>query len=195
MIDHRRSLILPGLVLSGWLVGCNSGLLAVPQSATSVSLPSSPIVTQAKSQKTMPKIPFESLAQGESYTAQLEKPTLFVVSNAAEADRFTQLLNDPEIVQWIQSVDFNTTYVVAVFRGKMGSSGYGIAVQDISTAPGTVELRVNLTQPAPNQNVSDVTTYPYHILSVSREKLPIAPETSWSVYDSEGKLLVQTKSL
>jgi hypothetical protein len=142
----------------------------------------------------MSTIPFESLAQGESYTAQLENPTLFVVSNAAEADRFTQWLNDPEIAQQIQTVDFNTTYVVAIFRGKVGSSSYGIAIQEISTTPGTVQLRVNLTQPAPNQNVSDVITYPYHIVSVSREKLPIAPETTWSVYDSEGKLLVQTKS-
>ena len=194
MIDHRRSLSLPGLVLSGWLVGCNSGLLAVPQSPTSVSLPSSPLVTQAKSQKTMPTIPFQSLAQGESYTAQLENPALFVVSNAAEADRFTQLLNDPEIVQRIQSVDFNTTYVVAVFRGQVGSSGYGIAIGDITSAPGTVQLKVNLTDPPSDRAVSAVISYPYQLVSVSREKLSIAPETTWSVYDSEGKLLVQTKS-
>jgi len=194
MINHRQTLTLLGLVLSGWLIGCNSGLLAGSPSARSVPLPSSPSVTQASLPNNMSTIPFESLAQGESYTAQLENPALFVVSNAAEADRFTQLLNDPEIVQRIESVDFNTTYVVAVFRGQVGSSGYGIAMRDITSAPGTVQLKVNLTDPPSDRAVSAVISYPYQLVLVSREKLPIAPETTWSVYDSEGKLLVQTKS-
>lgn len=136
---------------------------------------------------------FESLAQGDSYTAGLENPTLFLVCNAAQAARLTQLFNDADTFKRIQAIDFNTKYIVAVFRGQVGSSGYGIAVQAVSNAQGTVQLRVNLTKPAPSQMASTVIAYPYHIILVPREKLPVTSQTMWFVYDSENKLLVQTK--
>lgn len=141
----------------------------------------------------MSTIAFESLTQGNSYTAGLEQPTLFVASNVTEATRFTQWLNDPNITQRIQAVNFDATYIVAVFRGQVGSSGYGITIQQINTAAGTVKLSVSLTAPPPDRLVSTVIAYPYHIILVPREKLPLSPGTSWSAYTLEGKLLVQTK--
>lgn len=193
MINLKRSLVLLGLLLSGGLVGGNSGISNIPHSETPNSLPSSSPVNQTRVPKTRPTIPFESLIQGDSYTAGLENPTLFVASNAAEAARFTQLLNKTEVTKRIQTIDFNSTYIVAVFRGQVGSSGYGIAIQQISTAAGTVQLTVSLTNPPSDRLVSTVIAYPYHIVLVPREKLNLTPGTNWSVSTSEGKLLVQTK--
>jgi hypothetical protein len=138
-------------------------------------------------------ITFESLEQDESYTAKLDKPTLFVAGSAAEATHFTKWLNSSDVTKRIQGVDFNTTLVVAVFRGQVGSSGYGIAIQQIGVAAGTVQLKVNLTQPAPGQNVSAAMAYPYDIVVIPRKKLPLVPGTNWAVHSSQGKLLVETK--
>lgn len=190
MTNIRRAIV-PAFVLSGLLVGCHPSILALPQVATSVSLPSSKLMTPAKLPD-MVNIPFDNLAQGDSYTAEVEIPTLFVATNAAQATRFTQWLNNTDITNQIQAVDFNTTWVVAVFRGQVGSSGYGITVEEISTAPKTVQIKVNVTEPAPDRVVSTVISYPYHIILIPREKLRVAPGIIWSVQTIGGKLLVQT---
>lgn len=55
-------------------------------------------------------------------------------------------------------------------------------------------MKANLTDPASDRAVSTVIAYPYHIVLVPRQKLPVAPGTMWSLYNSEDKLLVQTKA-
>lgn len=140
----------------------------------------------------MLKIPFKNLAQADSYIGY-GTPTLFIASNPSEAVRFTRWLNKANIAKQIQGVDFNTTWVVAVFRGEVPSSGYGIAIRKISTAPGTVHLTVNLTDCAADRLHSAIMSYPYHIILLPSEEIRIAPGTIWSVYATEGTLLVQSK--
>jgi hypothetical protein len=50
----------------------------------------------------------------------------------------------------------------------------------------------SLQHPA-NAQVEDVVSYPYHIILVPRDQLPMAPGTIWAVYDAEGSLLVETR--
>lgn len=195
MINLRQVpiLIAQRLVLSGWLVICSSSPWVASWAVTSVfGADNSAPMAQVRSPKTVTTIPFESLAQGDSYTAELQTPTLFIAGNASQADRFIRFLNDPAIAQRIQAIDFNTTWVVSVFRGQVASSGYGITIEEISTAPGTVRLRVNLTDPAYGQNVSDIIAYPYHAVLVPKDRIPQTPGTNWAVYTLEGKLLVRT---
>lgn len=73
----------------------------------------------------------------------------------------------------------------------MGTSGYGIAVQEINLAPGKVQIKVNLTDPSPERMVQPVISYPYQIILVPKEKLQVAPGTIWAVYTLENKLLTQ----
>lgn len=143
----------------------------------------------------MPKIPFETLAQADSIysAAKVETPTLFIASNASEAAHITQRLKDANIVRQIQDVDFNTTWVVAVFRGEVPSSGYGIAIREISTASGKMHLKVKLIEPDPGRYQLTMMCYPYQIVLIPRKELRVDTETIWSVYTTEGTLLVQTK--
>ena len=96
---------------------------------------------------------FKDLSQGDAYTATLERPTLFVAGSAEEATPFLGWLNDSEAERRIQGVDFNTTWVIAVFRGVVGSAGYGIGIEDVEFVGKTVQLKVNLTDPDPEQMV------------------------------------------
>jgi hypothetical protein len=210
---HRVVLVLIFIlllvVLGVWLVGCSpeqSGILPLATSAptsisgASTSIPITPtavipVVTQSTPNETMHKIVFENLAQGDSYIANLKTPTLFVADNEDDASRLTKLLHEglerDNVIREIQQVDFATTWVVAVFRGGVGSSGYDIAVQKVSLTSNTVQVVINLTDPAPDQNVSAIESYPYHIILISKEQLPVAPRTLWAMYTSDGRLLAQ----
>lgn len=142
----------------------------------------------------MPKIPFESVAQADSYISYgTPTPALFIASNPSEAAHLIRWLNKANIAKQIQDIDFNTTWVVAVFREEVPSSGYGITIWEISTAPGTVHLTVNLTNRAADRLHSAIMSYPYHIVLIPREEIRVAPGTIWSVYATEGTLLVQSK--
>ncbi len=136
---------------------------------------------------------FKDLDQGDAYTARLETPTLFVAGSVDETAAFIGWLNDAGAVRRIQGVDFNTTWVIAVFRGMVGSAGYGIEVKDVQFIGETVQLKVNLTDPDPDQMVAQVISYPYHIITAPKEFLPIAEGTTWSVSTSEGRMLTRTR--
>ncbi len=183
--------ILLGLVLIGWLVACSSQAPEVPPAATpgltSPVLQPSPTPDPPEAMHT---VTFDSLGQGDSVTAGLVDPTLFVAGSPEEADRFTDLLDDSAAARRIQQLDFDTVWVVAVFSGVKGSSGYGITVQEVSAGPTTVGLTVNLTGPAPDQAASPVESNPYHVIVLPREGLPEAPRTTLIVHTSEGTLLV-----
>jgi hypothetical protein len=186
MIEKRTVLsrlvpLLLALLSSVWLVGCALGGFLTPS------------LTQVSPTHTPRTIVFETLARGDSYSAELQVPALLVARSAADVARCTEWMNDADIARRIEEVDFGTTSIVALFRGRMGSSGYGIAIHAISLASGTVRLTVDLTDPALGQDVSDVVSYPYHIILVPRDQLPMAPGTIWAVYDAEGSLLVETR--
>jgi hypothetical protein len=183
--------VLLGLTFSGWLTGCNSNVPTTPLLITPSSSPA--LATQPKPTEAGQTIAFENLAQGDSYIAEVESPTLFVISSTSEANRLVGWLNDAEAIARIQKVDFNTTWIIAVFRGKVKSSGYGITVDAVRFTPEAVQTTVSLIEPAPDQAVSAVISYPYHLILLPREKLQVASGTTWTVYTSEGKLLAQTK--
>jgi hypothetical protein len=195
MINKRNGFLNLGIALSvlALLVGCSPSTPAAPRSATSGPTPfTPPPVIQSRPSQTMQTLMFKSLAQGDSFTAALESPTLFVASSAAEAASFTQWLDDNDVITRIQEVDFNSAWVIAVFAGQVGSSGYSITIKQISLVQGALELIVEITRPDPGQYVVlDVISYPYHIVLLPRDNLNVTPGTIWSVYTQEGTLLTQ----
>jgi len=50
--------------------------------------------------------------------------------------------------------------VVAAFRGQVPAAGYGIAVEDLQNDGETVKLYARLSDPAPDQMVAQVISYP-----------------------------------
>ena len=118
---------------------------------------------------------FQTLGQDVSVTAELSEPAVFVAGSISEAARFTKWLS-PNVATRIQEVDFSNGLVVAVFSGPQPSSGFGITIQEVRAGPGIVRLIVNITEPTPGRAVSDIITYPYHIIYLL---LDTAPGTNW----------------
>ncbi len=163
-------------------------LMVTTPSPASVTLPA----TQSSLEETTNEITFQSLNQGDSYTARLEVPALFIAGNIEETNHFSGWLEADTAVR-VQGIDFEDSLVVAVFQGKMGSSGYGIAVQKVELTSNTVQIFVNLTKPLPDQKVSDVISYPYHIILLPRPKLHFVPGMTWTISTMEGEILSQSK--
>jgi hypothetical protein len=136
-------------------------------------------------------IQFETLDSGESMIANLEKPALFVASNVTETTRFTGLL-DSNVANRIEEVDFSKAAVIAIFRGLEGSSGYGIAVQEVRLNRG-VEIIVELSEPHAEQAVRPVDSFPYQIILIQKDKLPVDSGTGWTVYTQDGIMLTRVQ--
>jgi hypothetical protein len=138
------------------------------------------------------KIQFETLDRGESLTVgpedikSLEKPTIFVANNAEETGTFIRFLKST-VVEQIRNVDFNKMTIIMVIRGKVESSGYGIAIQEINQNS-ELNIKVKLTEPDPERAVSPTIMYPYHIVLTPKK---LNTGINLTVYTQNGTILTK----
>jgi|GEM_PF-944846 hypothetical protein len=136
---------------------------------------------------------FQNLVRGDAYSAGLETPALFIAGNLDEATNFSNLVDKSEDIKKIQEVDFETHWVVAVFRGEVGTAGYGISIDDIKATDKGVRLQVSLSDPGPDEAVAQVVSYPYHLVTIPRDDLQVKAESVWTVYASDEKMLTEAR--
>jgi hypothetical protein len=163
-------------LIAVWSTGCNSTTPPPPPPATEAA--GTPSV-----------ITFEPLAQGASLAAEIGQPTLFIAESSTDLEPFLKWLDDPDAKAKLETVDFQTHRVIAVFSGITGSTGHGVQIQTIQAATPKGQIVVALTQPGADQNVSEVITYPYHIVQVETKSLPSTQEADWTIVTSDGKTL------
>jgi len=206
--ETRRVLavILLGLSVAG-MVGCSTGLPGDAREseprlsdATAAALSSQkprstegdPLQPPSLRPGEGSDIPHQILVQSESTVGHVVTPALFVAGNRSEAASFAAWL-EGEAAQRVERADFGAEWVVAFFRGRMGSSGYGVNVQSLRLVREGVRLEVSLTEPDPNRNVMTVESVPYLVLLVPRRGLALPNLVVWSAYDTEGNLLAETR--
>lgn len=138
-------------------------------------------------------ISFEVLGQGDSLTANLENPALLIAGTLDETKSFMQWIDDAELNAKIAQVDFQQELVIALFRGKFGSSGYGITTQRVQSTATGVQITAKLEDPPADQNVSSVISYPYQIITIPRDQIDLTSKPVWSLLDTTGETLAQTR--
>jgi hypothetical protein len=136
---------------------------------------------------------FQNLVRGDAYSSGLETPAIFIAGNSDEAKTLSGLVDSAEDVKLIQEVDFAKHRIVAVFRGEVGTAGYGISIDKIQSTDGAVRLSVTLSDPAPDEAVAQVVSYPYHLVTIPRDDLNGNEESVWTVYASDDKMLTEAK--
>ena len=176
-----KTLLVPFVVVLISFSGCGKGVLNSSPEAD--GLPST-IRTDTRT------ISFEHLAGGDSHAASLEGPALFVAGEASEITSFTGMLSDPELVRRIGDADFDNNWVVAIFRGMVGTGGHGIRVKEIEKENETLKVAVDLSDPKPDQFVIQVISYPFHIITIPKKDLIVTGETTWSVVRTKATPLV-----
>lgn len=104
---------------------------------------------------------------GKSDYSYEDVPRLKVITSPSDA----QSLNGqvyPEVLEQVQSVDFSTFFVMAVFQGQQDTTGYSVEVTDVELRDGTVFVYANFNEPSPGNVVGETLTSPYYILKVQK---------------------------
>jgi hypothetical protein len=169
------------------LVGCGK--------STTNSAPADLNTSADRNSGTNPGSPgsFQNLVRGDAYSAGLETPALFIAGNSDEAKTFSGLVDNAEDVKLIQEVDFTKHRIVGVFRGEVGTAGYGISIDKIQSTDGAVRLSVSLSDLGQDEAVAQVVSYPYHLVTIPRDDLNGNEQSVWTVYASDDKMLTEAK--
>ncbi len=175
-------ILLAGCALPGTGARPTQGALIPPRPTDPPPMeePGEPPVTNSP-------IAFETLAQGDVYTAELETPRIFVFQAAGEVSAISSWFASP-LQSALAGVDYTQYAVVVVFYGMASSSGYGIAVQQVQQQLDTVKVLAQFSQPDPNMMQSDVISYPYHAILVPKSALT-APVSMWALCDPAGVMI------
>jgi hypothetical protein len=136
---------------------------------------------------------FQTVAAGESFTADIAMPTIIVAATSPEIDSLGQLLTDSDVPQQLAGVDWQAQWVVALFSGSVPSSGYGITVEKVEVEGDEVHLYAHLSEPNPDYMVAAVIAYPYHIITIPKSDFQPGQTSVWKLYDTEVTLLAETK--
>jgi len=136
---------------------------------------------------------FISVAKGDTPVAPqpAQKPTLYIASDLEKARAFLPSTLDPSVTTQLQNAAGQEMLIVTVYRGEMPTSGYGIVVQSVTTAGDQVKIVAQSIDPASDQMVNQVTSYPYHIILIPKGQLPMKAGTVWSLLDPQGKLATE----
>jgi len=120
-------------------------------------------------------------------------PTILLVAGSREeAAPLLSWLDDPDLAAQLEAFDYANNWLVAVIRGAMGTAGFGIDIEGVRYEDETVRIAVRLTDPARDELVAQVITYPHDIVAVSREDVPAEPGTRWLVLTTEGEPFART---
>ena len=108
---------------------------------------------------------------GKSDYSYEDRARITVVTDINEA----QVLRDqvyPEILEQVRKIDFSTFFVIVIFQGEKGSTGYSIEVTDVQRKDNTITIYSQFHEPALDAITSPLVTSPYYILKVEgKEKL------------------------
>ena len=87
-----------------------------------------------------------------------------------------------EIIEWmeyskevplVQERIYDGKRYVLITEGEKPSGGYGVEVQEVISADGNLEVKVKITEPQKDQQVTDDITYPYDLIVVEEKELPL----------------------
>lgn len=135
-------------------------------------------------------LPFEDIGQGDSFIAELENPAVFLAATPEQLAEFSPwLVDNVEALDQLGQTNLETHTLLAIFRGFAPSSGYQIMATDITAENNTLNITVQLSDPAEDQLAATVITYPYHLVSIPNTDFDPGQLTQWTITDTDGNLI------
>lgn len=104
---------------------------------------------------------------GKSDYSYEDVARITVVANSNEAQALRGQIY-PEILEQVQETDFSAFFVIAVFQGEKGSTGYSVEVTDVQRKDNTITIYAQFHEPAPDALTNPLITSPYYILKVEK---------------------------
>lgn len=165
--------VAPALLALLWLLaGCmGKPALPTPGSAeTSAQGAPSPVAAERD-------LPFETIERGDYslyyFRHPLEPQHVFVIASAEEASRLTGWVSPTE-QQTLAQLDYQRYFVIALFRGSFGSSGYDAIIQRVTRRGDKLVVHVQFWSPSPYYAVTAAMSQPHHVIRVLRDGGPLA---------------------
>ena len=150
------------LVLSG-LCGCG-GTTPV---AVSNKAPSTAPTMSGETELPFETVEFVGNDVGGSYRER--EPRLVVVTTRQEIDRIEGLVSSETLAQ-LKELDFQQYFVIGLYRGSRGSSGYATIIERIARREDKIVVYAQFWEPSPHYVVFDTVTSPYHLVKVRKER-------------------------
>lgn len=88
------------------------------------------------------------------------------------------------------AINFDSHFIVGVFRGRMPHGGLDIAVQEVSIVEDTATVVVRLTEPTLGTPVITAVTYPYQLIAIDKDS--VAGVSAWEMVTTGGRKLAST---
>lgn len=118
------------------------------------------------------ELSFETIEQNDTYSPEEgyggAEPHIVLVTTRQEIDRLKDLISQVALNQ-LTELNFEQYFVIAVFRGRQGSSGYDTIIKRVVKQDNKIVVHVELWEPGPHYVVIDIETSPYHLIKVRRD--------------------------
>lgn len=191
LIETRlRSITLAALLVAQGLAGCSGGTAAPTPPPATPPTPTT-VATTTTAPSSLQGVPFQTLAQGESFIAGFRQPTVLIVTNSGEAEQLASKIHEPDVADQVRTVALDKNVLIAVFLETKGSTGYGVSIQEVVVDQAEVRLTATLSEPGPEQATSDVMASPYHLILLPAEAVQLPDSFTVKVSTSAGTLIAQ----
>ncbi|MFX1411559.1 MAG: protease complex subunit PrcB family protein [Promethearchaeota archaeon] len=125
------------------------------------------IISNLGELKDIEVIEFRTIRKG--WNCGVENNAFYVINSQNEwEDLWIKTYSTQSPLPDIPSIDFNTTTIVAVYRGTFPTSGYDIEIVRIIKIDSHFEIYIKKGDPSPNMGVLEVITHPYHIIKTQK---------------------------
>jgi hypothetical protein len=108
-------------------------------------------------------VPFTTVAEGQE--SNIDDARQAVVNSEQE---WKALWKIHAADKPLPAIDFSTTSVIAVFLGSRPTGGYRVAVTAVDQQGDTIVVSWRETRPPAGLIVTQVLTFPYHIVSIAK---------------------------
>ena len=132
-----------------------------------------------------PVDPGGSSTDGGTSTGYDLPAAVFFATSEEDLDRLLSVEGaDPRLADELANLNFESSWVLVLFRGVMPSAGYDVTIETIRQLDSMVEVVVSLSNPGPTELVANVITYPFDVLVIARSDISEPSALDWVVVDS-----------
>jgi len=114
------------------------------------------------------RLEFQTVGMGGVFSGHVNS-AYYVVN---DADKWADIWKEHTQIMLPQpslpDVDFSRSTIIAVFMGQCLTTGFGIEIKEIIDTSLSVVIKVEKTYPSKGCVVSEMLTYPYHIVNVDK---------------------------
>jgi hypothetical protein len=117
------------------------------------------------------------------------EPLYTIVARPDEWDELRGRLPDQAIEAGIRAGPSSGDLIVVAFAGVKGNSGHSITMERIVQENGQLIVTVSQIEPGPDDTVEEVTTLPYHLITLSRKGIDSTRPLTFTFRDARGTVL------